>query len=88
MSHLGSEWTNPEFRSREKILNEILQFSMITDAGINSHPLKNDAYTQAEISSIFSDITYEKGGSIVRMIEGFLTEITFQKGLKYYLDEM
>jgi len=88
MSHLGAEWTNPEFRPREKILNEVVQYALGVDAEKDSFPLKNDALTPPEVSVVFGAITYNKGGSIVRMTENFLTERTFQKGLQYYLKDM
>jgi aminopeptidase N len=78
----------PEYFASEDILNDAFQYSMPIDVSTNTHPLQNDALTPYEIDSYFSGITYEKGGSINRMMEGFLTKATFQKGLRYYLKDM
>jgi aminopeptidase N len=76
----------PEFRSREDTIGQ-LQGSMIADVQENSHPLQNNVPLNA-VDSHVGGITYDKGASINRMTEKFLTEETFQKGLRYYLKDM
>ncbi|XP_035700559.1 aminopeptidase N [Folsomia candida] len=86
LSYIGVDEVAPEFRHGEWQINDAMQPALAYDAGPSTHPLRNDAITPAEIDRYFSTITYEKGSSINRMIEGFLTKETFQKGLILYLD--
>jgi aminopeptidase N len=76
----------PESRSREEAIDQ-LQHSITADVANNSHPLQNDFPPYAEVGHV-GGITYDKGASINRMTEKFLTEETFQKGLRYYLKDM
>src|SRR5689334_15161282 len=88
VSYLGVDGILPEFRQREWMLNHAFQYSMTVDVSANSHPIINDALTPEEVDRFFTGITYEKGGSINRMTESFLTESTYQKGLRLYLKNM
>lgn len=55
------------------------------DSSASSHALSHDVNTPKEIRSIFDTITYNKGGSILRMIEkSYGTEI-FYNSLTSYL---
>jgi aminopeptidase N len=63
---------------------------MQADAGPNTHALSPPAEsieTGPQISAHFSTITYNKGASICRMMNGFLTEEVFINGLIKYLKE-
>ncbi|OXA58220.1 Aminopeptidase N [Folsomia candida] len=88
ISYLGVDGVRPEFRHREWILNDAFQYSMRVDVSARSHPIVNDAVTPDEVDSYFTGITYEKGGSVNRMTEKFLSEATYKKGLQYYLHNM
>ena len=39
----------------------------------------------AEINEIFDDISYSKGGSLVRMMANFLDVEVFNRGIEHYL---
>ena len=41
--------------------------------------------TPDDINALFDDITYEKAGSIIRMINRFIGDEVFKSGLKVYL---
>jgi len=70
-------------------MNDAFQYSMIRDGNSAlSHPIVNDAVTTDEINSYFDSITYEKGGSLIRMMEIFLGQETLRKGLVKYLNDM
>ncbi|MGI0131874.1 MAG: M1 family aminopeptidase [Thermoplasmata archaeon] len=51
----------------------------------STHPVKFEVRDPSEISQNVDDITYFKGANIVRMIEGYLGEETFQRGVSAYL---
>jgi aminopeptidase N len=64
-----------------------LHTAMAVDNVLTSSPLTNkNVNSPAEIDEHFGTITYNKGGSILRMIEHFIGRKTLQKGLKYYLN--
>lgn len=58
------------------------------DATLGSHPIVVSVETPNQITEIFDSITYNKGASIIRMIEDFVGPENFQKGVTDYLNEM
>jgi puromycin-sensitive aminopeptidase len=55
------------------------------DALRNTHPIYCEVRTAAEARQNFDLITYEKGASVVRMIERYLGAGTFRKGVRRYI---
>ena len=53
----------------------------------SSHPIEVTVKDPAEIREIFDEISYSKGASILRMLERFLGEAAFRRGLRAYLRE-
>lgn len=57
-----------------------------TDDSLKStHPIEAKVSTPEEIEQIFDQISYGKGGMILRMIEDYAGEENFRKGLHEYL---
>ena len=52
-----------------------------------THPIDVDVKSPAEIREIFDAISYDKGGCVLRMLENYVGEPNFQKGLKKYLSD-
>ena len=52
----------------------------------NSHPIEQEVANPAEVSQLFDAISYSKGGSVLRMLEHFLSANTFRVGLNIYLN--
>ncbi|MGC8662340.1 MAG: M1 family metallopeptidase [Candidatus Micrarchaeia archaeon] len=50
-----------------------------------THPINVKVDTPAEIESIFDSISYNKGGSVLRMLEDYAGSEIFRKGLHRYL---
>ncbi|KAF5286144.1 hypothetical protein FQR65_LT12899 [Abscondita terminalis] len=65
-----------------------LQSSLQMDMGIATRPLTQNVATPFEISMLFDNIAYNKGGAVINMLEHALTSIVFQQGLKYYVETM
>ncbi|MGI0011292.1 MAG: M1 family metallopeptidase, partial [Nitrosopumilaceae archaeon] len=59
--------------------------AMSLDALKTSHPIDVKVNKPSEVREIFDEISYNKGGSVLRMLENFLGEENFRKGLKNYL---
>lgn len=86
--YLGMEAASPDLMAAEYAILDAFQYSMLYDARSTTHPLSNNVTTPDEIESMFSPISYEKGASVVRMVDGFLTRETLTKGLQSYLKKM
>ena len=96
-------WLNESFASwmGDKAINSIYpswqkwtQF-LVADTGhalrldglLNSHPIEQEVQNPNEIGQLFDAISYSKGASIIRMLENFLGENTFRKGINSYLNK-
>ena len=51
----------------------------------NTHPIYTTVRTPDDANANFDVITYEKGASVVRMIERYLGEATFRRGVRHYI---
>ena len=61
------------------------QTALNLDGLKSTHPIHAPAETPAQIDEAFDVITYEKGASVLRMIESYLGPDTFKKGINTYL---
>jgi puromycin-sensitive aminopeptidase len=59
--------------------------AMSLDGLKNTHPIEAEVKTPNEINELFDAISYSKGAAIIRMLEQFLGEETFRRGLVLYL---
>ena len=55
------------------------------DALRSTHPIRGTVHNADEAGEAFDAITYEKGGAVLRMIEGFLGEDSFRAGIRAYM---
>ncbi len=60
--------------------------AMEGDARSTTHPVQVAVKTEAEANSIFDDISYQKGQSVIRMLESFLGEEQFREGMRRYME--
>ena len=71
--------------------NQFVEDAMNTAMGLDSlkttHPIDVKVNSPAEIREIFDAISYDKGGCVLRMLEYYVGEPNFQKGLKKYLSD-
>jgi len=51
----------------------------------SSHPIDAEVKTPHEVNEIFDAISYNKGGSVLRMLESYLGEDIFKTGLQKYI---
>jgi puromycin-sensitive aminopeptidase len=59
--------------------------AMGLDALRSTHPIHAEVHTVAEATEAFDLITYEKGGAVLRMIEGYLGAAVFRDGIRRYM---
>ncbi|MBF5044549.1 M1 family metallopeptidase [Aggregicoccus sp. 17bor-14] len=55
------------------------------DALKSTHPIRGEVRNAGEAGESFDAITYEKGGAVLRMIEGYLGEGPFREGIRQYM---
>lgn len=70
-------WTQFVYTEQAKALS--------LDGMSNTHPIEIPVHHPGEISEIFDAVSYSKGASVIRMIEAYIGEKDFQKGLQLYL---
>jgi tricorn protease interacting factor F2/3 len=75
----------PEWNLWDQFLDDAMLTAMSLDALKNSHPINVDVNHPAQIREIFDAISYDKGGSVLRMLENYVGIENFRKGLKQYL---
>jgi puromycin-sensitive aminopeptidase len=56
-----------------------------TDSLTTTRPIEYEVVTAADAEGMFDVLTYEKGASVVRMLQQFLGEERFQAGIRHYL---
>lgn len=59
---------------------------MDLDATLGTHPIVVKVETPDQITEIFDGITYNKGASIIRMLEDFIGPENFRVGVTNYLN--
>jgi puromycin-sensitive aminopeptidase len=59
--------------------------ALALDAMVSAHPIRAEVRNAEEAGESFDAITYEKGGAVLRMIEGFLGEGRFRDGIRLYM---
>jgi puromycin-sensitive aminopeptidase len=59
--------------------------AMQLDALRSTHPVRAEVANVAEAGEAFDLITYEKGGAVLRMLEGYLGEERFREGIRIYM---
>jgi puromycin-sensitive aminopeptidase len=59
--------------------------ALALDALISAHPIRAEIKNAEEAGESFDAITYEKGGAVLRMLEGFLGADHFRDGIRLYM---
>ena len=57
------------------------------DAMDSTHPIRGEVLNAEQATEAFDVITYEKGGAMLRMIEGYLGADKFRDGIRAYMKE-
>ncbi len=77
----------PEWDLWNQFVDDAMNNAMALDSLKNTHPIDVKVNSTSEIREIFDAISYDKGGCVLRMLEHYVGESNFQKGLKHYLDD-
>ncbi len=85
MSYKSVNAVYPNFRIFDEFYIEQQGRAMLKDALSSTHPIEAKVNQPEEIEQLFDEISYNKGASILKMIESYLGEETFREGIRRYL---
>lgn len=77
----------PEWDMNNQFIQNEMNTAMTLDSLKSTHPIDVKVNSPAEIREIFDAISYDKGGCILRMLEDYVGESSFRKGLVQYLKD-
>lgn len=84
VSYLAVESIFPEWNNWTQFLDETTS-GLRLDALAESHPIEVEVNHASEIDAIFDSISYDKGASVIRMLQSYLGADRFQKALASYI---
>ncbi len=85
MSYKAMDAVFPEWDMKTQYYLDIMAPAFNIDSRKATHPIAVNVDTPAQINSIFDAISYEKGGTVLHMLEKYVGETIFKKGLHNYL---
>ncbi|MGO9803489.1 MAG: M1 family aminopeptidase [Steroidobacteraceae bacterium] len=59
--------------------------AMLSDARLSTHPIQQPVADELQAANAFDEITYQKGQSVLRMLESYLGPELFRDGVRRYL---
>ena len=67
--------------------NTFRDLAMQVDALHSTRPIEYEVLSPTDTRAMFDVLTYEKGGSVLRMLEQYLGETIFRDGIRLYLQQ-
>jgi puromycin-sensitive aminopeptidase len=87
MAYKASNALFPEWNIFEEYLAQITSAGKSLDSLRSSHPVEVVVRDPNEVDQIFDAISYNKGGSVLRMLEAAIGEEAFRKGIQHFLEQ-
>ncbi|MEJ2155437.1 MAG: M1 family metallopeptidase, partial [Desulfobacteraceae bacterium] len=78
--------THPDWGTWDQFLHVQTSSAMVRDALVATFPIEIPGGAHVVINSSTAPIIYNKGASMLRMIEGYIGKERYQKGVQTYLD--
>lgn len=75
---------NPDWKMEEQFMLFVYHTALESDSYTN--PLTKSVNTPIEIRNRFNVVSYQKGASVLRMLQHVVTEELFHRSLKVYLN--
>lgn len=85
IEYRGVNYRHPEWKMMEQFIISDLQPVLVLDAALSSHPIVQTVSHPDEITELFDTISYNKGASVIRMLDNFMGEENFRKGICNFL---
>lgn len=76
----------PDAGYKQRMLDQALA-TMQVDRLVSARQIRQPIATHADIGAAFDGITYQKGGAVLSMLEGFVGEANFKRGIQRYMRE-
>ena len=76
---------HPEWEMWDQFIEDEMNAAMGLDSLRSTHPIDVRVGSPSEIREIFDAISYDKGGCVLRMLEHYVGEPDFRRGLRDYL---
>lgn len=87
MAYKVVDHLHPDWKMFGRMLLTDTSGALTGDALQNTHPIQVEVKSPDDIAQIFDEISYGKGASILRMIEGYVGENNFRDGIRKYLKD-
>lgn len=87
IEYLATDKHFPEWNMWTQFIFDEQSMALKLDALKNTHPIEAPINHPDEIRTIFDSISYNKGASVIHMLEQYLGHDTFRDGLRHYLKE-
>lgn len=85
MSYKAVHAAFPEWQMPLQYFQDTIADALASDELENTHPINVTVHTPEQIDEIFDQISYDKGGSVLHMLERYVGEKFFRQGLKSYI---
>jgi tricorn protease interacting factor F2/3 len=85
MSYKAMDAVFPEWKMPTEYKRSVIATALGADQLKSTHPISVPVNSPAEIDQLFDEISYEKGGSVLNMIEDYAGKQVFRQGLHRYL---
>jgi aminopeptidase N len=86
MARKATHRFNPDWHTALNTRSAIEQ-TMALDATEATRAIRSGPVRETAVMDVFDGITYDKGGAVLTMIEQWLGEVTFRRGLAAYMRE-
>ncbi|PSN55624.1 hypothetical protein C0J52_04058 [Blattella germanica] len=86
IEYKGVNHAHPDWQLLDQFLISDLHGVLNMDSTVTSHPIVLPVGHPDEITSLFDSISYSKGASVIRMLEDFMGEEEFRKGITNFLN--
>uniref|UniRef100_A0A1L8DQZ0 Aminopeptidase n=1 Tax=Nyssomyia neivai TaxID=330878 RepID=A0A1L8DQZ0_9DIPT len=84
--YYGTDIVYPDMRLMDLMVYETVQGIMARDGVVGARPMTHYVETRANVRGLFDYISYQKAGTVLRMMMYAVSDRTWHKGLKYYLE--
>ncbi|XP_056167082.1 aminopeptidase M1-like isoform X7 [Syzygium oleosum] len=84
VSYLATDCLFPEWKTWTQFLQESTEGLRLDELAV-SHPIEVEINHASEINEIFDPISYQKGASVIRMLQTYLGAECFQRSLASYI---
>ncbi|ESN97982.1 hypothetical protein HELRODRAFT_193156 [Helobdella robusta] len=85
IEYVGTNHIFPDWPMMEIFTCQTMAVAMVADSSDASHSISDPVYDPNEINEIFDSISYDKGASVIRMLENVVGPDVFYRALKNYL---